>query len=244
MKKFFTVLLILAAVGYAGFHFWKKKQAATLLAQTKKRPTAAVVEIRDIKFSINSAGDIGPADQVSVRPEVNGKIAVLPVDIGDRVKKGEVLFTLDDSDLQIERTSRLTEIDGAKLELAKAKRNFERIQKLFDDQLISLETSDDARTEFDLAKNAQARAEQALRLVDDRLSKTKIVAPFDCTVLTRPVSVGQAVSGSAGFNSGTEVMTIANLNEMVIMAHINQADVTRVSTNQPVTIAIDSVPDL
>jgi RND family efflux transporter MFP subunit len=244
MKKFILILAILLVAGYGGFRYWKNWQEKSQASRGPKRPTTATVESRDIRFSINAAGDIGPADQVSVRPEVNGKIALLPVDIGDRVKKGDLLFTLDDADLQIEHASRLTEIEGAKLQLEKAKRNFERVEKLFGDNLIAREAFDDSRTEFDLAKNSLARAEQSLRLVEDRLSKTKIVAPFDCTVLTRPVSVGQAVSGSAGFNSGTEVMTIANLNDMVILAHINQADVTRVTPQQEVDIEIDSVPGL
>ncbi len=244
MKKLILIVAILLVAGYGGFHFWKKWQAQNRAAKTPKRATTAKVEARDIRFAINAAGDIGPADQVSVRPEVNGKIAQLPVDIGDHVKKGDLLFTLDDTDLQTDRVSTLTQIEGAKLQLEKAKRNFERVQKLSVDKLISQEVYDDARTEFDLAKNALARADQALRAVDDRLSKTKIVAPFDCTVLTRPVSVGQAVSGSGGFNSGTEVMSIANLNDMVIMAHINQADVTRLGTDQKVDVEIDSVPGL
>jgi RND family efflux transporter MFP subunit len=244
MKKFILILAILLMAGFGGFHFWKKWQAKNHATHSSKRPTTATVESRDIQFSINAAGDIGPADQVSVRPEVNGKIAVLPVDIGDNVKKGDLLFTLDDADLQIQRASRQTDIEGAKLQVEKTKRNFERVKKLYADKLISRETYDDARTEFDVAQNAFTRADQALSLVDYSLTKTKIVAPFDCTVLTRPVSVGQAVSGSGGFNSGTEVMTIANLNDMVILAHINQADVTRVALNQSVEVEVDSVPGL
>jgi len=79
------------------------------------------------------------------------------------------------------------------------------------------------------------RAQKSLDIVKDKLRKTVIVAPFDCTVLTRPVSVRQAVSGSGGFSSGTEVLTIANLNEMIINAHINQADVSRLRSGQEVT---------
>ncbi|MEO6181672.1 MAG: efflux RND transporter periplasmic adaptor subunit [Verrucomicrobiota bacterium] len=244
MKKTILILLVLLVMGVGGFYFWQKWQVQKSAAKIPKRSTTAKVESRDIRFSINTAGDIGPADQVSVRPEVNGKVAVLPVDIGDKVKKGDLLFALDDADLQIERSSRQTEIEGAKLQLEKAQRNFQRIQKLFSDKLISQEAFDDSRTDFNLSQNSLARAEQGLRLVEDRLSKTKIVAPFDCTVLTRPVSVGQAVSGSGGFNSGTEVMTIANLNDMVILAHINQADVTRVTPQQKVEIEVDSVPGL
>jgi HlyD family secretion protein len=193
---------------------------------------------------VSAAGDIGPADQVSVRPEVNGRIAELPVDIGDPVKSGKLLCRLDDKDLQIERTQRLAEIDGARLQVEKAGRLYRRSEGLFNNNLISSEQFEDAKTDFQLATNGLERAVHALHLVEDRLSKTKILAPFDCTVLTRPVSVGQAVSGSGGFNSGTEVMTIANLNEMIITAHINQADVIRLSTGQLVDVQVESVPGL
>jgi len=103
---------------------------------------------------------------------------------------------------------------------------------------------DDTRTQYELARNALDRTEKALHLIDYQLTKTKIQAPFDCTVLTRPVSVGQAVSGSGGFNSGTEVLTIANLNEMVINAHINQADVTRLKIGQQVEVQVEAVAGL
>jgi len=59
-------------------------------------------------------------------------------------------------------------------------------------------------------------------------------------VLTRPVSIGQAVSGSGGFNSGTEIMTIANLKEMIVNAHVNQADVIHMKAGQEVEIQIEA----
>ena len=158
------------------------------------------------------------------------------------MKKGDLLCRLDDKDLQIERSQRTIEIDGARLSLQKAQRNFNRSQRLFTNQLISQEVFDDSKTDHDLATNAIDRTEQALRLVDDKLRKTRILAPFDCTVLTRPVSLGQTVSGSAGFNSGTEVMSIANLNDMVVNAHVNQADVIRLQQGREVEIQAESVP--
>ncbi len=244
MKKLIITLLVLAGIGYGGYYGWQTWQAQQRAAKAPKRQNTATLEERDIHFSVQSAGDIGPADQVSVRPEINGRIAELPVDIGDQVKRGAVLFTLNDSDLQKERAQHLTEIEGAKLQLQKAKRNYERSKQLAEARLISQEVFDDAKTDYDLANNNLEKSEKALAIVEEQLTKTKILAPFDCTVLTRPVSVGQAVSGSGGFNSGTEVMTIANLNDMIISAHINQADVTRLKVKQEVEIEIDSVPGL
>jgi len=243
MKLFLSSMLVLT-LGGGGYFFWKNRPAAEATSQKVERPTTAIVETRDIHFAVTAAGDIGPADQVSVRPEINGKLSQLPVDLGDTVKKGELLCVLDDQELVAEREQRLAEIDGAKLQLEKASRTFHRNEQLFGNHLISKEIFDDSRTERDLATNSLERADKAFRQVDERLSKTKILAPFDCTVLTRPVSLGQTVSGSAGFNSGTEIMTIANLNDMVVNAHVNQVDVSRLHTNQWVEIQVEAVPGL
>lgn len=243
MKKWIILILLLAGGGW-GFQKWRSTLPKTAAKGSPARPTTANAEPRDIRFAVHAAGEIGPAEQVSVRPEVNGKVEELPVDIGDVVSEGQTLFTLDDRDLQIEKQSQEKEIERAKLQLAQAERNYKRSEELFEEKLISLELYEDTKTQFDLAKNALGRAEKTLDLVKDRLRKTRIVAPFDCTVLTRPVSKGQAVSGSGGFNSGTEVLTIANLNEMVINAHINQADVTRLKVDQEVQVSVEAVPGL
>jgi RND family efflux transporter MFP subunit len=242
MKKW-TFLILAVAIGAAvyGFLHWhqRNEQGAeqTVL-------TTATAGPRTITLSVKAAGDIGPDDMVSVRPEINGRISQLPVDVGDAVKKGDLLCALDDRDLQTERSSRLTDIEGAKLQLDQAQRNYERNQRLYDSGLIPQETYQDAETTYELAKNALERAQKSLSQVEDQLSKTRIVAPFDCTVLTRPVSVGQAVSGSGGVGGGTEVMTVANLKQMVIKAHLNQADVVEVKVGQVADVQIEAVPGL
>src|SRR5436190_21424213 len=243
MKKWITLLVLAAAAagGYYGWKNWRKAQAA---AAVPARPTTAIAELRDISFAVNAAGEIGPAEQVSVRPEINGKIEVLTVDIGDTVKKAELLFKLDDKELQQQRSSNLTDIDKAKLELEKAERDFKRAQQLLADKLISQEVYDDTKTAFDLAKNALERSQRDLAITDERLTKTEVRAPFDCTILTRPVSIGQAVSGSGGFNSGTEVLTIADLTSMIINAQVNQADVPRLKVGEAVEITIEAVTGL
>ena len=237
--------------------FWKSAPVAET-GKKSARPTTALVSVRDISFAISAAGEITPAEQVSVRPEVSGRIDKLPVDIGDKVKKGDVLFTLDDTDLQTEKSQRQIEIEGAKLlvtteQLAMEKNDmtFMRNKDLFAQKLVSKETFDNNRIEVETSKNGLAisqnnlaRSQSALQVVEDKLTKTKIVAPFDCTVLTRPVSVGQAVSGASGVNSGTEVLTVADLSELIINAHINQADVTRLAVNQKVQIGVEAVPGL
>ena len=245
--KFLSSLLVVAALAGGGWYLWNHRAAlpsASAASPNPGRASSAVIETRSIRFAVSAAGDIGPAEQVSVRPEVNGKIEDLPVDVGDAVKKDALLFKLDDRDLQIEHDGQLKSVERTRLELGQAEREFKRAQDLFSNRLISQELFEDARTKFDLAKNALDRAQKSLDLVVDRLRRTRVTAPFDCTVLTRPVSVGQAVSGSGGFNAGTEVLSIANLSDLVINAHINQADVTRLTVGQEVNVTIEAIPGL
>jgi HlyD family secretion protein len=266
MKTPIAWLIALSALAAGGWWARQKfpetfsfERSETAAASRKPQQAAtAVVTVRDIHFAITAAGDIGPVDTVSVRPEVGGIISKLTLDIGDKVKKGDVLFELDDKDLQTEKSTRQIEIAGAKLaietqriHLEKSKLGFERAQELFTNKLLSQEAFDNMRLDYELTKNTLSiasnrleTAESALQQVEDKLGKTVIRAPFDCTILTRPVSVGQAVSGATGFNSGTEVFSIANLADMIITAHINQADVTRLKVEQPVSVEVEAVPGL
>lgn len=244
MKKIGVVLVIAALAGGGWWYTQTHKGASNLTAESSNRPTVASIDSRDIRFAVSAAGEIGPSEQVSVRPEVNGKISKLPVDLGDNVKKGELLFQLDDSELQATRSSQDKETERSQLQVEQAERDFRRSSELFKQQLVSQQVFDDAKTTWGLAKNALEKNQKLLEVILEQLKKTTVLAPFDCTVLTRPVSVGQAVSGSGGNNGGTEVLTIANLNDLIISAHVNQADVTRLNVNQNVEVTVEAVPGL
>ncbi len=245
MKNVFIVLLGIAAAYFAYLQFGtNEKQNDTSTKKFKERKTTSEIEARDINFSVTVAGEISPAEKVSVRPEVNGKIAELAVDISDFVAKGELLFRLDDKDIRIEIDSRKKQIDSANLQLTQAKKEFERSKQLFADDLVSKEIFETSKNKFELSEISRDRAQNDYDLTEEKLSRTSVLAPFDCTVLSRPVSIGQAVSGSGGQSGGTEVMEVADLKNLIILSHVNQADVSRMKKNQNVSIEIEAVADL
>src|SRR5215831_15727882 len=166
MKKWIVLVVLvgMAVGGYYGWNTWQKNKAASA---EPGRPTTAMAETRDITFAVNAAGEIAPAEQVSVRPEINGLLEKLPVDIGDVVKKDDLLFKLDDSELQQQKASNITDIEKAKLGVEKAERDYKRARQLLQDKLISQEVYDDTKTAYDLAKNSLQRARKDLSLTEE-----------------------------------------------------------------------------
>ena len=200
-------------------------------------------EKRDIDSNVEIAGDVAPAFELEVKSEVSGKIKALHVDAGDVVKEGEVLVEIDDRDLLTEKQSIITEIDGAKLEVEKDRRNFERGKELFDAKLMSREQYDNLTSDYDLAQNALTRAGRKLEILEDKLRKTKVISPMNGTILTLPVIEGQVVIAAASVNSGTSLMTIANLEKLQVETHINQVDVAYLQPNQKVKLRAESIKD-
>lgn len=241
MKRIVFILLLLLALG-GGWFAWSRRAPATAREEISEKLIARA-EKRDIDSTVEVSGDVTPAFQLDVKPEVGGKIKALHCEAGDAVKEGDVLVEIDDRDLLSEKASALTEIEGAKLSMDKARKNFERGRDLFKQKLISLEVFDNLDSEFQLSENSLVKAQRQLQLVEDRLRKTKVPAPMEGTVLTLPVIEGQVVIAAASVNNGTTLMTIANLSKLLVETHINQVDVTRLEQNQSVKLHVESLKD-
>jgi len=186
----------------------------------------------DIAPELLLAGEVKPSLQVDVKPEIGGKIRRIHVTPGQSVKKGDLLVTIDDTDLLNERAAAETEIEGARLIMGKSKGNFERASQLYERRLLSEEEFANVMADFHIEQNGLDKALRRLQTVDDRLSKTRVLAPFDGTVLEIPVSEGQVVVGAASVNSGTSLMTFADLSSLLIISQVNQLDAPKLSLGQ------------
>lgn len=222
---------------------------AVALAYPRLRPTreqprkvgVARVERRDLRFNIDVTGDVNPAQQVEIKPEVSGRIIHLPVLAGQVVKKGDVLVELDDRDLLTARQGAQTDIERARLTVDRSQADFDRGQGLYRAKLSSQETFDNVSNDLALARNALAKAQRSLQSVDDQLTKTRILSPTDGTILVLPVVEGQVVTAAASVNSGTSLMTVANLANLIVVTQINQVDVAKLAVDQTVTLRLDAL---
>jgi HlyD family secretion protein len=240
------VLALAASAWYAVYY----KREVIITVQTEK------VARRNITELVVANGKIQPVLQVVINPEVAGEIVDLPVKEGQDVKKGDVLVRIkQDNYLASRRSSEAAHqsaLSGkslAQANLSKAEVEFKRTKELFAKKLVSDSQFTDAETALAVAKasfeNSGHQVEQAkatLAKVDDDLEKTTILAPMNGTVTRLKSQKGERVVGTS-LMAGTEIMTIANLQDMEARVDIGEVDVILIAVGQKARLDVDAFRD-
>jgi len=244
-----AVLLVLALGGLGAWMYWRKRETA-LTVQTEK------AQFRNLTELVVATGRIQPVTKVVINPEVSGEIVELPVREGQLVKKGDLLVRIRPDPYQASRNSAeasyrssLANVELARAELEKAKIEFVRFSQLAEAKLISESEFLSAKTSLDVGQarfeTSRHQADQTkagVARADEDLTKTTIVAPIDGTVTSLQSERGERVVGTA-MMAGTEIMTVADLNEMEARIDVGEIDVVSVMIGQRARLEVDSFRD-
>jgi len=248
--RWFLVLLLLAGAGGGGWWWFNKNKVVFITVQTEK------VARRNLTEVVVATGKIQPVTLVKISPEVSGEIIDLPVKEGQRVQKGDLLLKIK-PDFYIANTNSAdasfkSSQAGLTLALAnqeKARLEFERNKKLFDSKLLSESQFLEAKTAYEVTqaqvKSARHQTEVAKAALDrslDDLAKTTIYSPLGGTISKLNSQKGERVVGTATM-AGTDVMTIADLDEMEARVDIGEVDVVLIKVGQIARLELDSFRD-
>lgn len=166
------------------------------------------VQRRDLSESLSVVGSIAPNESATIRPEMSGLIRSIHFEEGQRVKKGDVLLQIDDSELQAQLAQTKARHDLARL-------NLERAENLRQTQSNTQADVDRARSEF-------SAAQAELAMLDVRLKRTVVTAPFDGVTAGRTMSVGDYVTTS------TMITTISDLSRLKVEFQVPERFISKV----------------
>ena len=215
------------------------------------------LEPRSIQASVLASGQLVHEEEVKLTTEVIGRVTGIFVEEGDRVKSAQLLLQIDDETYraeveQNEATVRMQEIaiQRQQLRVDNLRTQWERDQALHESNLIDERSFDLSTNELSLAQvdlrssreslsQAQARLEQA----EDRLSKTRVVAPIDGTVTSLDIEVGETAISSTTNIAGSNLMTIANPDSIHAEVNVDEADIANVAVGQEAQIIAIAYPD-
>ncbi len=249
-KKLLLVVCLVAIGGLALVSRFLRKTDDTITVQVEK------VTRRDLTELVIANGRIQPVTQVMISPEVAGEITALPVKEGQLVKKGDLLLQIKQDNYKASSNAAeagyklaLGARSQAEAELQKAESDFRRNDELAKGKLISASVLMEFKTLHEVAKlrlqnsiNQVDQARFALDKANDDLSKTTITTPIDGTVTKLKSQLGERVLGTS-FNMGTEIMTIAKLDEMEARVDIGEIDVILIEVGQTARIEVDPFKD-
>ncbi|MHB8384513.1 MAG: HlyD family secretion protein [Candidatus Binataceae bacterium] len=213
-------LTILVALGWGFYRFGTRYLWPA--ADTSKIDAVGIIE----------------APEVNITSRIPGRISKLTLIEGDAVRKGQVVCEIEDIDLRNQLAQANASLDKSQADLAEARRDKVRDDKLFGAHIIPAKDRDDANTAVDQGLAAVANARANVNFYQDQLRDTKILAPVDGVIVNKALEVGEWVT------PGTPILTVDDLSTIWARVDVEETDLGSVYIGKPAQIRLPTVPPL
>jgi HlyD family secretion protein len=239
----FAVLLALAFVGTLVFLYAKSKDDGPTYETDK--PIVA-----DIVKKAVATGSIVPRREILIKPRVSGIIRKLHVEPGDVVQEGDLIAEIKIVPDVAALTQAEAQVRSARIAVRHAELELERTKGLGDRGLASKRELSQMKLDYELRRAELAAAHQELQVVkegaaskgDDK-ANTLVRSTVAGTVLEVPVEQGGSVIETNNFNEGTTIAAVADMDDMIFLGQVDEADVDKVKPGMDVVIKIGAIDD-
>lgn len=198
-----------------------------MASQSPAAPSAVTVEAVPVKAtelerSLEAVGSLTSNESVMISPEISGRILAVQFSEGAAVKKGDILFRLDDSIYK-------AQLAQAKAALSLSDANYRRAKELFRKKISSVQNVDETQAR----RNSDAAA---VELAQAQLDKATIRAPFDGVIGLRQVSAGDYVS------PGQNLVNLESIDPLKVDFKIAEIHLNALRTGQAIMATVDAFP--
>lgn len=238
--KFLWAALALGLVGTVAWRVSAVRHTRTVAVEKPAEipliKTGRVVKT-DLAEKVVFTGTIRPRNEVDVYPKVGGRIEALTVQIGDRVKAGQVLAVVEHREISWQAKASEAAVGVAKAGLAGAQLEYDRTLKLFEGGSATTAMVDGVKVKLDLARAQLAQAEAASGLAKQQLFNATIVAPISGTITRRPVNLATQVG------PGMAVVSILDVATLKLEASVDAPSFARLAKGAEAQVTVDTLPD-
>jgi RND family efflux transporter MFP subunit len=235
---FWSLLLaILAGVGFFLKDFLNPGIEVRLAAAAFTSPAQA-------QSVLTASGYVIARRKAAVASKGTGRLVYLGVDEGDQVKRGQVIARLEDEDVTAALRRARADLAAAEAELNDARESLKRQKMLLERDFVAQSEYDAAEARYKRVTASIESARFAVREAEVAVDYTRIVAPFDGTVLRKNADIGEIMAPLAGAaSSRAAVVTIADLSSLEVDADVAEANIPKVRNEQPCEIRLDAYPE-
>lgn len=231
-RKWWIILFVIVAGG-AVFFMTGDDDGGTGFA-------TATISRGNLRQVVTATGEIQPLNTINVGSQVSGTIDAIYVDFNSKVKKGDILLTIEPSVLQASVDEALASLVSAESQRNYAKSEYERNKTLFENDYISRAELEQSQTTYEQAEQTVNRMKSQYDRAVTNLGYATITSPVDGTVISRQVDVGQTVAAS--FQTPDLFEIAEDLSKMQIETAVSEADIGMITEGQSVTFTVDAYP--
>lgn len=234
-----TIVIIVGAVLFFAIDGSAKKEEAYKTVEVTKG------SIIDKALAV---GKIEPKLEVSVKSKIPGIVRKIYVEVGDRVKVGDPLFDIGPDPTPIELTEAQRDVEIRKVTYDNEKRELDRLETLLDKNFISPQDYDSQKARCEEARLRLQLATERLSLIESGKSNSSggsidniIKSPITGTVLSRLVEEGDPVVPLTTFQAGTELMSLAQMDDLIFKGNVDEIDVGKLKEGMLAEIEIGAL---
>lgn len=204
----------------------------------------------DVAAHLTVVGNLIGLQTVDIAPRTGGRLLSVNVQLGDRVRRGQVLAKVEDREIveQVRQAEASQEVSKATIrqreaDLKVAELNFERSKNLFQRQLLAKQALDDAESrymaavaQFDLSKAQLNQNDSRLQELKINLQNTSVTSPVDGFVGKRSVDPGAMVS------TATAIASVVDISRLRLVVNVVEKDLRMVSAGDVAEVEVDAYP--
>ena len=206
--------------------------------------TVEKVQSKFLELIIEASGSVEAISSIEIKSKASGEILYLGAEVGDTVKKGDVLARIDQRTPSNTLSQAEADIGVSKVKLDNASSQLERGKQLHEGNGISDKSFEDIQELHAAARAQLVRAEVYLENARIALEDTLVRSPVTGKVITRQAEVGTVItSPTAAVGGGTLLMRMADLNKVRVRSYVDEVDIGKVSIGQKVSLRVSSYKD-
>ena len=204
----------------------------------------APAEVRAMRVTAESNGELEPVLKVEVKSKASGEILELFTDSGDEVEVGALLAEVDPRDVDNAYNQAQADLDVAEARMEISEKQRDRSQQLLDSAVITAREYEQALLEFANSQAGLVRASTNLELATLRRADVRIRAPMSGTILEKLVEFGQVIqSATQNVSGGTTLFVMANLDDMRVRTFVDEQDVGQLGAGMTATVTVEAFSD-
>ncbi len=236
-KKVYTPLLMVIALSACSQEEVPLQDTVNVTADKPIEVTAITLKPKSFIPHIAVVGSIQSAEEIVLSAEVIAPVKKIHVREGQKVKRGDLLLSLDSEKVELNLTRASESLEQAQSRLQESNDNYTRRKELAEQKTLSQELLDAANHEWQRAKSAVAEAKAATSLAQRKLADSQIISPVNGVIDQNLVEVGEAVQ------EGQDLLLIQATDHLEVKTYVSERDIHFIREGNKARVMVANWPD-